>query len=46
MSEVISRAVAEATIIAIQTMVEAQAERTHDISGPQDRWSHHEAANV
>ena len=34
MSEVIARAVAEATRIAIQTMVEAQAERMHDRSGP------------
>ena len=34
MSEAIARAVAEATRIAIQTMVEAQAERTHIRSGP------------
>ena len=34
MSESIARAVAEATRIAIQTMVETQAERMHDVSGP------------
>ena len=34
MSEAIARAVAEATRIALQTMVEAQAERTHNGSGP------------
>ena len=34
MSEVITRAVAEATRIAIQAMVEAQAERTPGASGP------------
>ena len=34
MNEVITRAVAETTRIAIQTMVEAQVERMHDISGP------------
>ena len=34
-SETIARAVAEATRIAIQTMVEAHAERTHNRSGPQ-----------
>ena len=34
MNEAIARAVAEATRVAIQTMAEAQAERTHDISGP------------
>ena len=34
MSEAIARAVAEATRIALQTMVEAQVERTHDGSGP------------
>ena len=34
MSEAIARAVAEVTRVAIQTMAEAQAERTHDISGP------------
>ena len=33
-SEAIARAVAEATRIALQTMTEAQAERTHDASGP------------
>ena len=33
-SKAITRAVAEATRIAIQTMAEAQAERTHDRSGP------------
>ena len=33
-SEAIARAVAEATRIAIQTMVEAWVERTHDGSGP------------
>ena len=46
MSEGITRAVGEATRIAIQTMAEAQAERMHDVSGPQDAWSHHEATNV
>ena len=34
MSEVITRAVAEATRIAIQTMAEAMAERMHDRSVP------------
>ena len=34
MSDTIARAVAEATTVAIQTMAEAQAERTHDASGP------------
>ena len=34
MSKEIARAVAEATGIAVQTMVEAQVERTHDGSGP------------
>ena len=34
MSKEIARAVAEATRIAIQTMVEVQAERMHDASGP------------
>ena len=34
MSEAITRVVAEATRIAIQTVVEAQAERTHNTSGP------------
>ena len=34
MSKAITRAVAEATRIVIQTVVEAQAERMHDISGP------------
>ena len=34
MNEVITKAVAEATRLAIQTMVEAWAERTHDISEP------------
>ena len=34
MSEAITRAVAEAIRIAIQTMVEAQVERMHDGSGP------------
>ena len=34
MNEVIARAVAEATRVAIQTMVEAQAERMHNISEP------------
>ena len=34
MSEVIARAVAEATRIAIQTMAEAWADRMHDGSGP------------
>ena len=33
MSEAIIRAVAEAIRVVIQTMVEAQAERTYDISG-------------
>ena len=33
-SEAITRAVAEATRIALQTMAEAWAERTHDGSGP------------
>ena len=34
MNVVITKAVAEATRVAIQTMAEAQAERMHDISGP------------
>ena len=34
MNEAITKAVARATRVAIQTMVEAQAERMHDISGP------------
>ena len=34
MSEVIARAVAEATRITIQTMAEAWAQRLHDASGP------------
>ena len=34
MSEVITRSVAEATRIAIQTMAEAWAERMHDASRP------------
>ena len=34
MSEAIARAVAEATRIALQTVAEAQVERTHDGSGP------------
>ena len=34
MSEAILRAVAEATRIALQTMVEAQQERMHNGSGP------------
>ena len=34
MSEAITRAVAEATRIALQTMVKAWAERMHDRSGP------------
>ena len=34
MSEAIARAVAEATRIALETMVEALTERTHDGSGP------------
>ena len=34
MNEVIAKAVAEATRVAIQAMAEAQVERTHDISGP------------
>ena len=34
MSKVIARAVAEATRIAIQTMAEAKADRTHNGSGP------------
>ena len=34
MNEAIAKAVAEATRVAIQTMVEAQAERMHDISRP------------
>ena len=34
MNEAIARAVAKATRVAIQTMVEAQVERTHNISGP------------
>ena len=34
MNEVITRAVAEATRVAIQTMAEAWAERTYDISEP------------
>ena len=34
MNEVITRAVAEATRVAIQTMAEAQVERMHNISGP------------
>ena len=34
MSKVITRAVAESTRIAIQTMVEAQVERMHNTSGP------------
>ena len=34
MNKAIGRAVAEATRIAIQTMVEAQAERMHDGSKP------------
>ena len=34
MNEVITKAVAEATRVAIQTMAEAQVERTHNISGP------------
>ena len=34
MNEVIARAVAEATRVAIKAMVEAWAERTLDISGP------------
>ena len=33
MNEAITKAVAEATRVAIQTVVEAWAERTHDISG-------------
>ena len=33
MNEAITRAVAEATRVAIQTMAEAQVERMHDISG-------------
>ena len=34
MNEVITRAVAETTRVTTQTMVEAQAERRHDVSGP------------
>ena len=34
MNDVITKAVAEATKVPIQTMVEAQAERMHNISGP------------
>ena len=34
MSEVITKAVAEANRVAIHAMVEAQVERTHDTSGP------------
>ena len=34
MNEAITRALAEATRIAIQTMAEAQVERKHDTSGP------------
>ena len=34
MSKAVTRAVAEATRVAIQAMVEAQAERMHDGSGP------------
>ena len=34
MSKAITRAVAEATRIAIQTMAEAQVERVHNGSGP------------
>ena len=34
MSDVITKAVAEATRVAIQAMAEAQAEQIHDTSGP------------
>ena len=34
MSEAITRAVVEATRIALETMAEAWAERTHDRTGP------------
>ena len=34
MSEAIARAIVEATRIALQTMVEAQAERTQNAAGP------------
>ena len=34
MNEAITRAVAEATRVVIQTMAKAQVERMHDISGP------------
>ena len=34
MNEVITKAVAEATRVAIQAMAEAHAGRTHDTSGP------------
>ena len=34
MNKAITKAVADATKVAIQTMVEAWMERTHDISGP------------
>ena len=45
MSEVIARAVAEATGIAIQTMEEAQVERIPLIR-TQDGQSHHEATDI
>ena len=46
MSKAITRAVAEATIVALQTMAEAQAESMHDGSGPKSRQSCHEATDM
>ena len=40
MSEVITKAVAEATRVAIQAMAEVQAEQMHDTGRTQDRWFH------
>ena len=46
MNETITRAVAEATRVAIQTMAEAQAARMHDISGPKIGSPTHEATDI
>ena len=45
MSEAITRAVAETTRIALQTMVEAQVEIMQRFRN-QGRWFHHEANNI
>ena len=44
MNKTIARSVAEATRVAVQIMAEAEASMLHIRT--QDKWSHHEAADI